>query len=304
MINDNDRREIERANAALMRRRAAAGVKPSRGLSAAVKLRAAHVLSPAHQKRLTELEAVALAEIRAVAESGAMEKAEPELFAGIVKARARRMLDVEIDPEEAALAEQARRDNDPEEQRARIEEARLLRQGFPDDAVEIMVRGTEDGEHVAIVDDVVDHWLAERSNKRLLALLGVLGTGKTLAACRWADQHGPAMFVRACEVYALSPKFSVDRERLDAIERAPMLIIDEMMTTAETQADSAQLSTLLQSRFAERRKTIAIGNGKLSEFVRRYGEVVESRMYQSGGYLPCSKIMRRGEILRQRRRTK
>jgi DNA replication protein DnaC len=254
-------------------------------------------------RRLVQLEAKAREELAA-------EGMDPDLFAALALARARQLLRAEKDPawvEGLRAAERAERAADL---RAQMKSWR-----FPDFAVEAIIDGRNDkGEPLATsqADRFIRTAMGVPSTL-FVVLVGLLGTGKTLAACRWAvGLIGPpgasrpdVIYCRALEIFSRSPRQLKDRQWLRRVETCDVLVVDECGTDEEREGDdSPQLAGLWLRRFDDNRRTVVLANLTQEHFETRYDQAIMSRLYHRGGLEPCTEVMRRGEKRRQRQQQK
>jgi DNA replication protein DnaC len=132
-------------------------------------------------------------------------------------------------------------------------------------------------------------------NVLLCLLLGVVGTGKTLSACRWLHEKGAdsARYCRSKDVAALSPKYDGDRPALEALQSAPQLVIDEV--GMEEERDWGKIEDLLHLRYEWRRPTVALANLKPKAFEQRYKERIARRVSALGKTIVARDVLCPGE---------
>lgn len=222
---------------------------------------------------------------------------EEGVFATLAAARAIQRLREEVNPE------WAEREREYEE-RKRLElfERRMKAYRFPKFAVEALTSGkNERGKDLRTT--AAETWLrgAWKVKAKIPVLIGIVGTGKTFAACRVSIADGRRVtYVRAREIYTLTDRMRDDRPFLERVHNSPILIVDEVGTAEEREKDSDRLSALFQARYDAGRVTIPIGNILRRDFERKYGDPVMSRVFQSGGLYAAEEVEREGEKVRQR----
>ena len=207
-----------------------------------------------------------------------------------------------------ALGGEPATDEEMEERRRRLDRElvadyhrdRLSIIGCPD-AIADTIRAGKDEHGRRLITSEPERWLRDKmeNGRRLMLLCGKLGTGKTMAACRWlADQQGTDsvfLFRLAVDVCRLSPDFSKTDPELRQLATVRVLVLDEVGTTQEEDKHRARLEGLLHRRFDAGLVTILLSNLTPSEFVDRYHARIVSRVYDSGGIYGCREVLRLGE---------
>ena len=228
-------------------------------------------------------------------------------FDGIEEIHLARALDAVKDETTPGRA-QARKDETERQRRAGVR-GRLKAAGFPAEAADAIATGkTGKGAEVRDLKDTeLDSWLWKGwgNGSRLFALVGKMGTGKTLAASRFAIRTNVdfPVYINSRAYCDLSPRMRDDRAQVERIEKAQLLIIDELGLASEDDKASGRLEVLIHLRWEERRPTVVIGNISAMDFENRYGPRVMSRLFESGGMHRCTEIMRAGENRRLGRKS-
>lgn len=130
----------------------------------------------------------------------------------------------------------------------------------------------------------------------LVCLLGPVGTGKTVAACRLLAKHG-GLFVPVGRLVELSARYEPDRVKLSELRMAKLLVLDEV--GSEDERDILRVESLLRERYEDARPTILIANLTPQLFQVRYGDRVARRIWSHGHMVPCTRVLCPGEQGRQ-----
>lgn len=148
----------------------------------------------------------------------------------------------------------------------------------------------------------VEEALRERlsGGKLIVVLCGLLGTGKTIAACRWLASCWDGLYVKLFDLAALSDHMDKDRPRIAEIRDVESLVIDECSLALDK--DQIKLEMLLHHRIDYGKQTIVIVDKSPSEALDHLGERITSRVWELGSVIPAKQIVRKGEIKRQQRR--
>jgi DNA replication protein DnaC len=130
---------------------------------------------------------------------------------------------------------------------------RLKDSGVPQEVRESLGRAF----YATQATQAVDRWLA--SGKRLLLLAGSFGTGKTVAA-GYAIKRHPGRWMHASEI-AKAAGFKHE-DRMAELQNARLLVIDEVGGEFNDASGwgRAALTTLLLTRYAEKRLTVMTSN--------------------------------------------
>lgn len=144
--------------------------------------------------------------------------------------------------------------------------------------------------------DAAQRFTRERG-ARFLLLLGTVGVGKTVAAthvlehlCRtfaWDSQPSgaplfePAVFVPARFITGLSAFTEADKDTMRRMERAVVLVVDDMGDEG-TDFGRGRLVDLLLERHSRGRRTVITSNLTPDGFKARYGEALADRIRSSG----------------------
>lgn len=104
-------------------------------------------------------------------------------------------------------------------------------------------------------------------NRRVLALIGPTGVGKTVAAALvatvYAKRHERVRYLREPALVKWSSSSTLTHEaRVEELHEADLLIVDELGTTLSTQGEKARdaMFAMLDDRLAREARTILIGN--------------------------------------------
>jgi DNA replication protein DnaC len=137
---------------------------------------------------------------------------------------------------------------------------------------------------------------------RIVVLCGTLGTGKTIAACRWVVAQWDGLYVKSYEYVALSDHMDKDRPRIEEIKSVESLVLDEL--AMEQDRDAHKIEALVHHRYDHGLVTVLAINRSPAETEKHLGDRIMSRIYQSGAIISTEKIVRRGEIVRRQSRSK
>lgn len=141
-----------------------------------------------------------------------------------------------------------------------------------------------DGKQVSVRTPfgVLFDWIRDRTLPRgTLVLAGGTGCGKGVTAA-YAAVHLGGLFVSAAGVSELPLSGSAELTRL---ERADLLVLDELGRESAVGKTRERLIALLQQRHDARRCTIVATNiASKREFGRTYGDHLLDRVDKSGGY--------------------
>jgi DNA replication protein DnaC len=155
-------------------------------------------------------------------------------------------------------------------------QSRLARAGVPRRFLEVgpLLRTTEALKATA-------EW--RRSEDWALCLLGGVGTGKTLAACRaLASWGGTVAFFPAAEA-SLAPLYGPAAADLRTkMKTAGMLVVDDLGAELLSDAWRALFDSLVNERYGWRRALLLTSNLSLEDFKARYGERVVDRLRDGG----------------------
>ena len=133
--------------------------------------------------------------------------------------------------------------------------------------------------------------------KRIVAMCGMLGTGKTLASCRWLAGEWDGLYIKAFEYFALSDHMDSDRPKIDEVKNVDSLVVDELSMSLEK--DQHKLEALLHHRIDYGKKTVVIVDKSPGETMKHLGERISSRIWEDGAVISAKNIVRKGEIKRQ-----
>lgn len=131
----------------------------------------------------------------------------------------------------------------------------------------------------------------------MLGLIGPRGTGKTYLACAtvnlFCSRGQTAMYRRVADFFIdLKDTFGQDRKRtqrdvVNQYARPQLLALDEMQVRSDSDWENVVLTDLIDRRYAEHKSTLMIANLTSSEFAKRIGESVVSRLSETGGLIVC-----------------
>lgn len=150
------------------------------------------------------------------------------------------------------------------------------------------------------VEDALRERLA--NGKLVVVLCGRLGTGKTIAACRWLVGCWDSLYVKLFEFAAWSDHMDRDRPLIAEVRDVESLVIDECSLALDK--DQIKLETLLHHRIDYGKQTIVIIDKSPSEALDHLGERIASRIWEVGSVIPAKQVVRQGEIKRQQRSRK
>ncbi len=166
----------------------------------------------------------------------------------------------------------------------RRERARRLRESelpVPDEDIAMLVRGTLDDSYQPL--QAVKALLADRDAGRMskpyLVLVGTVGVGKTIAAGYAIASNDHVVYVRANDLIAITgSRWREDKQRLAALHRAPIAIVDEAGTELDAKRWRMASFELVDSRQGQRRVTIFAGNVTSRDFAAGLDKRTVSRM--------------------------
>ena len=131
----------------------------------------------------------------------------------------------------------------------------------------------------------------------MVALIGIRGNGKTLAACHMARYFawhcpGEIKYTHVADMFAQIRSASIAQERSEDLVVSDwasygLLVIDELQERRESDWEQTTLTWLLDKRYGAQRSTLMISNLKPSEFVKSVGESVVDRMRETGVIVEC-----------------
>jgi hypothetical protein len=112
-------------------------------------------------------------------------------------------------------------------------------------------------------------------------VFGTVGTGKSLAVCRWLmKQPTGSLYALARDVASLSPKFDKDRQKLELLRQAPAMVLDELRGKKESSDEErARISDLLQWRSDNEKPTLCAANMNPKQDWPSYGERIGRRSF-------------------------
>lgn len=122
-----------------------------------------------------------------------------------------------------------------------------------------------------------------RSEDWALCLLGGVGTGKTLAACRaLASWEGPIAFFHAVDA-SLSPLYGPEGKDLRSkAKMVGLLVVDDLGAELLSDAWRASFDAMVNERYGSRRALLLTSNLSLDGFKARYGERIVDRLRDGG----------------------
>jgi hypothetical protein len=204
--------------------------------------------------------------------------------------------------------EAAKKDPDMARQVHEIERARY-RTSIADrhDAVNIpaihgeAIRSGKDehGKPIRELDIDVKLRAAIASGKRIVYLVGHVGTGKTLAACKWAvGQQNYTLYIKAMSYCNLVKS----RRPLERYRNCQVLILDEIGMEREFDADI--IADLIHHRYEECLTTVGISNMDPSKITGHYGDPIARRTWAAGAVIKCDVVVCPGQERRDSVRDK
>lgn len=310
MATETDSEQLARAQADLLRARAAAQLDHDQRDDARAARRAhdelARAWSAAQAERLPELRRLCHAEAVAALEADGQLLA-PAIVEVAVDLRARQLLREEVDPD---WAQRMRVAAQGEERTAFTQ--RLGGWRFPRPVIDALWTDKDPGDKLGKA--ALDHdsppaaWCRDglASGRRLLCAVGTMGTGKTFGAClavwEWMEgRHEGVLYTTAARVFVVSDRSFSEQDRAwrTRVREADVLVLDECGGDKERKDDSADLAELLRHRFEEGRRTVLIANMSKAELAARYGDAVMSRIFEAGGLRSFDEVLRRGELRRR-----
>lgn len=142
-----------------------------------------------------------------------------------------------------------------------------------------------------------------KAGSKIIILCGLLGTGKTIAACRWLSEAWDGEYVKAFDYCALSDHMDKDRERINTVRNVESLVLDEL--SMEVERDQYKIEALLHHRLDRRKlQTVVLINKSPNDARKHIGARITSRVFECGDFIGTKKIVRRGEIIRQNSESK
>lgn len=174
--------------------------------------------------------------------------------------------------------------------------AALRDHGVPDVAIQALTQHV-----VTPAWEAVDTFL-ENGESQVLALLGTVGTGKTVAGARvlaWAIRRDiECHFVRATTLARLSAYD--DKALFERLCWAPVVVLDDFGTEHQSAFGASLFSEWLDCRYSRAgNRTVITANLQVSEFQARIGERAFDRIRQVGMVKVCKGAsMRRREVER------
>jgi DNA replication protein DnaC len=167
---------------------------------------------------------------------------------------------------------------------------RVASSGISERAIDAWLGGLEKWPAVEALQD----WML--SGKTFLLLLGVTGTGKTVAAAEAiASTYGVGIFRRAVEMARMSVFDRADRDKLEQIRRCDLLVIDDLGTEMAHDGWRPVLDEVIDVRYGGRRQTIITSNLDAKMLRARYGDRVMDRIRDDGMIASCGDKSRRGQ---------
>jgi DNA replication protein DnaC len=140
--------------------------------------------------------------------------------------------------------------------------------------------------------------------------VGGTGTGKTVAAALAAklwlaqgvDTYTPSggippervVWVAAPELASLSTFDREDRAWLSRMERAALLVLDEVGSEALTEHAQSRLERLIDARYAAMKETVVASNCSVELLKERVGQRITDRIREAGRVVNCGNVSLRG----------
>lgn len=160
----------------------------------------------------------------------------------------------------------------------------------------------DDSLEATVALDWVRRWTAyqrapeqSRGPRPILALVGEPGLGKTVAAA-WLVVHERARYIEADEVCRLaSARWGAEAEAWQRVQRARVLVVDEVGTEADAGIARAAYRELINKRQGER-LTLLLGNVSKADLRARLDPRTVDRMRERAIVIEVKgESMRRGE---------
>lgn len=136
------------------------------------------------------------------------------------------------------------------------------------------------------------------SGKRLVFLVGKVGTGKTLLALKWLENYPISKYVKARKLCSFVERYDEDRARLNLYLKCRNLVIDEMGT--EREVDIGTLADHIHTRYEDGKITIGIANLNKAEVMSRYKDPIARRLWALGAVIECTKTVCPGQMEREK----
>lgn len=115
---------------------------------------------------------------------------------------------------------------------------------------------------------------------RCLAVIGPVGTGKTHLAAAIAREYCARRNAIYTTAYAMSQRVMADRNA-DHFNKNPLLIIDEIGRTFETEAEKTRLFDIINHRYENMMLTVVVGNATLDEVKKSVGPAIWDRLKEN-----------------------
>lgn len=172
------------------------------------------------------------------------------------------------------------------------------RRDIPDQISQTIIKGVnENGEKLVVTHNERAVLQAFKDKRILVLMLGPVGTGKTIAGCRWLVNQDGGLYVKSREFCSYSEKMTVDRPFIQLYYRIPHLFLEELAT--EEDKDIGKIRELLQQRFDNNLKTLVSINESPGEAEELLGKRVSRRLFALGKQIAFSKILCPGENRRK-----
>jgi hypothetical protein len=105
-------------------------------------------------------------------------------------------------------------------------------------------------------------------DRKIILVFGEVGTGKTIACCRWLmgfERDG--RYMQAHDLGALSPRMTTDRDQIDRVRACSALVLDEVKRTTEAgDKESERVADLLQWRYEHDKPSVVVANMQPDDF--------------------------------------
>lgn len=177
------------------------------------------------------------------------------------------------------------------------------RRDIPEKIAKTIIEGkADDGSPMIVPEGEKEIRYALDAKRILILLLGIVGTGKTIAGCRWLVDQVGALYVKSREFCGYSEKMTVDRPFIQLYYKIPHLFLDELGT--EEERDIPKIRELLQTRFDNGFKTLVAINATPKEAEELLGKRVSRRLFALGKQIAFRQILCKGEKRRQQIRGK
>lgn len=132
----------------------------------------------------------------------------------------------------------------------------------------------------------------------LFSLIGNRGVGKTQIAVELAKfavvEHDSSIFYTTAFEFFIEIRNAYNQkseksatEILKIYKKPKLLLIDEIHERSDSEFENRILTHVIDSRYADMRDTVLMGNLKANELAAKLGPSISSRLLEAGGILDC-----------------